>query len=383
MADREALLVNDTSSWYHFGCSCTSLAIHAELRARWPAVRALPIHRVVELTELPRTVPELDDDAVFERFGRAYPDVVDALTRAHTVYVNGEGTLHNVGQQALALLYLVYLAKTRLGRPVHLLNHSCFPDDSDRAGESPAFELYRKVYEVVDFVAVREGLSARLLADMGIRATQSFDCLPLFVERYFRPGPRAAGRTVVIAGSVAWGGANVIPALGEVIADLRAEGYTPVLLVGANAYLAHDDVLFAEALRRHVGDAVELCNATSELEWLGMLRNANLVVSGRFHHSIAAAFVDTPFIVMESNTPKIAGLVQLLESDAFVSVTGDDLGPRLRERAARLLADPEAALVPDDVKDRLRALARANFDGAPANLDRAPAPPSSSSPSSS
>jgi polysaccharide pyruvyl transferase WcaK-like protein len=358
-----ALLVNDTRAWYHFGCSCTSLALHAELRKRWTQVRSLPIHVLNAIVEVPRTFDDFDDAEFFARFAAAYPSVVAEIEQADIVVVNGEGTLHNVGPQALALLYVIYAAKTRLGKRVHLVNHSCFPDDTDRAGEGPAFDLYAKVYRTLDFVAVRETSSASLLGALGIAVTQSFDCLPLFVAANFARRSHAENRTVVIAGSVAWGGADVLPALGALVRGVARDGYAPRVLVGAAAHLAHDDVLFVEGLRREAGDAFGVRYATSELEWLDALSDARLVVSGRFHHSIAAAFVGTPFLVMESNTPKITAVVRMLENDAFVSVAEPDLAAALEGRSRRLLAEPGSGLVAGAVQDRLRELSLANFAG--------------------
>lgn len=356
-----AVLVNDTSAWYHYGCSCTSLGLHGELRRRFSAIRSLPVHRVAMLRELPVTADEFDDDARFERFASAHPDVMESLEASEAVYVNGEGTLHGLGRQAVALLYIAYVAKRRLDRPVHMINHSCFPDGTAGTGSTAAQMLYKKVYECLDFVAVREAASARLLAGMGIEATQSFDCLPLFVDERFERGPGAARNNVVIAGSVAWAAGDVVPRLGRFVEAMRDAGHPVEVLVGADSLMAGDDVQFVEALGQAMGGGLDLVAAGSELEWLSTIADAALLVSGRFHHSIAAAFVDTPFIVMESNTPKIAGLMEMLASNAFVSVAETDLAGALEKRARERLARPGDFLVDDETKARLLELGRANF----------------------
>jgi polysaccharide pyruvyl transferase WcaK-like protein len=364
-----ALLVNDTSAWYHYGCSCTSLGIHAELRRQWRAVRSLPIHRVAALGELPLTLDEFDDDVRFERFSAAHPDVIECVESCDAVYVNGEGTMHGLGAQAIALLYLAYISKQRFGRPVHLINHSCFPDGTTESGAGPAHILYKRVYEVLDFVAVREGLSAKLLGEMGIDAQLSFDCLPLFVDARFDRKPKTQSKTIVIAGSVAWGGSDVVQPLGRFVEAMRRSGHPVRVLIGADSLMAGDDVQFVEGLKRTIPDKFELFVARSELEWLRAIADAALLVSGRFHHSIAAAFVDTPFVVMESNTPKIAGLMQMLESDAFLSVRETDLAGALEERARERLTQPHEFLIENDVKTRLLALSRNNFRGLSAAQD--------------
>src|SRR5690606_2980883 len=134
-------------------------------------------------------------------------------------YVNGEGSLHGLGPQAVGLLYLAHVAKTRYGRPVRLINHSCFPNDSGDSSDTVALRLYTKVYRELDRVAVREGRSHELVRAMGVDAVLAFDCLPLFVRRHgaaLRPSGRAADpKRIVIAGSVAWGATDRVAAVGR------------------------------------------------------------------------------------------------------------------------------------------------------------------------
>jgi polysaccharide pyruvyl transferase WcaK-like protein len=183
------------------------------------------------------------------------------------------------------------------------------------------------------------------------------------VEQYFRPPAAPARKHVLIAGSVSWGGANAVPALTQYMNRMYAAGYEPKVLVGADAYLAADDFVFVDALRAASGERFELLHTTSPLQWLAAIADAALLVSGRFHHTIAAAFVDTPFIVMESNTPKIAGIMQMLQSQSFVSVREPNLADVLFERSQRYIADAADGGVHEDVKAQLRELARQNFRG--------------------
>lgn len=368
-----ALLLNDTRTWYHWGCSGTSLALHSQLRRRFKRVESLPIQRLIALPDPPASLEDFDDDARFGRFAAAHPDVVAKLRDTDTIVVNGEGTLHGVNPQVLNLLYVAYVAKRRLGKTVHIVNHSCYPDGTNVAKESPVYALYRKIYAAMDFIAVREPVSAKLVADLGLAVTESFDCLPLFVREHatqLQRDPRQTARTVVIGGSVAWGHTGAALAIGELIVKLHEGGLLPIVLIGADAYMAADDVQFAATLQRVAAGHFVLVNATSELEWLRTIANAELLISGRFHHTIAAACLGTPFIVMESNTPKIAGLLQRLESRSFVSVTRQGFGAELFERAKHLLTHREAGLVSAEVRENLIALAERNFWPEP----RAPEP---------
>lgn len=361
-SDGHALLIGDTSAWYHWGCSCTSIGLHDELRQRWRSVSSIAMHRLVGLTTLPATAEQFDDEATFEAFASAYPSIVDAIERSDRVYINGEGTLHGTGPSALALLYLARLASTRLKREVHLINHSCFPDGAAGLVDSPAAELYRRVYSDLAFVAVRERISHALLGDMGVAAVQAFDCLPLFANRHYeRRQSEPGSRRVVIAGSVAWGAGDATGRIAEFVRQLAGEGFEPVVLLGASRLMASDDVLFVERLTAEAGGSFDVVYASSEAEWLRVIDESAALISGRFHHSIAAAFLDTPFIVMESNTPKIAGLLEMLGVDAFVSVEESGLVESLTARLDELMADPSGRVVDDHTKEEMRVLARANF----------------------
>ena len=363
--DGTALLMGDTSAWYHWGCSCTSLGVHAELRERWQRVRSLPMHRMAELAGLPASVEDFDSDRVFESFAATNAELMAVLEQCDRVYVNGEGTLHGTGPAAITLLYLMHVARTRLDREVHLINHSSYPDDSIDSTDSPAAGLYRQVLSGLDFVGVREPASFRLLADLGVEAVQSFDCLPLFLARHYRPVDSddketgATSRRVIVAGSAAWGSTDAVDALGGFLNSLKERDFQPVVLLGAARYLAADDVIFAERLAKAAPGAFEVNLVSSELDWLRAIDEAALLVSGRFHHTIAAAFLNTPFLVMESNTPKISGLLEALGSESFLSIA--DAANGLADAAMPRVERPAEFYIDSDRQEQLRQLSCLNF----------------------
>jgi hypothetical protein len=345
---RRALLVNDTSRWYHWGCSCTSLALRAGLRERGYDVRALPIEAIGALAPLPTGSAALDDAAMLAEFERANPSIAGALAGADEVVINGEGSLHGATPASLGLLYLAWIARTRFGRPVRIVNHSCYPEDPARPSGGALETFYRRVYERVDTVVVREPVSAALLGAMGIEAMQGFDCLPLFAAAHAETISRTGTDHVLIAGSVAAGPAAVA-ACARIALDAKARGLRPLFLFGANANLAADDREFARLLHRATDGAVGLFHATSEAEFLSAIASAQLLVSGRFHYSIAAAWLGTPFVALDSNTPKMEGLMDFLRLDRRVDAAG-------------LLRDPSPARIDDGVRAAILAAATRNLD---------------------
>ena len=60
--------LNDTSAWYHWGCTGTSEAIKAGLAARGFEVTSVPIHLLYECRPVPETAADFDSPVFFNRF---------------------------------------------------------------------------------------------------------------------------------------------------------------------------------------------------------------------------------------------------------------------------------------------------------------------------
>lgn len=360
---RPALLLNDTSAWYHWGCSGTSLALHRELRSLGLRVRGIPITRSNNLLGLPSSLEGFDLDSAFDEFTKHNPSLVQEVANADIVVVNGEGSLHGGSIAAIGLLYLCYIAKMRFQKNVQIINHSCYPDLQDASGKSLISQLYAKVYRVLDYIAIREPRSLNALKSIGIGAVQSFDSLPLFIEESGVAQNRLSGAgPVVLAGSVVWQ-QSMGAALLSFIRQLTDNRRRVQLLVGSSAHIAADDVVFARWLQTEMPGRVELCFTATEAEWLSVIANASVLVSGRFHHSIAAAFLGTPFIVCESNTPKISGLLEMLEMPEAVAKQGDSLSERLMAMLVEREKVPSDFVLSLEVRNGLLAAARNNFSG--------------------
>lgn len=353
------LFINDTSYWYHWGCTCTSIAIRERLRAQGRAVCGLPIERLAGLQPLPASSQQLDDAAFFARFQRDNAALCALLADTDEVVINGEGSLHGATHTSLSLLYLAWIARRHFNRPVRIINHSCYPTGSAQVTGGAIEDFYRQVYQCLDEVVVREPVSAALLGQLGIRVTNGFDCLPLYVQAHGDTIRREATDHLLIAGSVAAGPA-MLEACAQLAISARKAGLRPIFLFGANANLAADDRDFARLLTQATGGAIELCHATSEAEWLSAIASAKLLVSGRFHYSIAAACLGTPFIALDSNTPKMDGLMQMLGLRCRADSASPSLPADLQRQTMALLDDPTPALITDAVRTELLSAAARN-----------------------
>ncbi len=350
----DVVLLNDTSTWYHWGSSCTS----AGLAGLWRGSARLVPFATRSLQALPAP-PEVDswgEGAGVDTLRASAPALAAALERAGRVIVNGEGTLHGTGKDALNLLYLMAVASRGLGKPVECVNHSCYPPAGD--GDAGVIaDVYRWVYEGLARIVIREPVSAGRMAALGLAVERGFDCLALFAERHrarLDPGP--ARDKLLIAGSVNWD-REFLQTLGRFATRAQAEGRPVEFLFGAAANVAADDVALVAALQQLCPDTVRLRRVDTEFAWLEAIAGAALLLSGRFHHTLAAAWFGTPFVACGSNTPKIGAVLDELGLSARLC--------RDRETFAGALSRPIEALcdgpsLDERQRQELLSLARVN-----------------------
>ena len=356
-AAADILLINDAAYWHHWGCTATSLALHEGLRSAGRVVDSVPTALIARLGTLPASAAQLDDDTFFHRFSQRHPALLRRMQAVPEVLVNGD-CIHGMGQLPRALLYLAWIARRHLDKRTSIVNHSCSPAGGS-AGNPGAEAFYAKVYGAMDFIAVRDSRSAGELARLGVSAVESFDCLPLFAEAHPQdPGSRE--HRIVISGSAALD-PDLLRTLEDVAHQALAMGYAVDILVGASAFFVQNDLQLVSALHPRLRGRYRLVAATSERQWLQTIGTARLMVSGRFHHSVAAACLGTP-LALVGDTERIDSLIERLglEREAIWLPARDR--ERATLRAAALLKNPPAML-PADRLAQLRELAMRNFSG--------------------
>ena len=354
-----AALLNDTYGYYHWGCTATSGAIRKRLGQLGFEVHPIPYVFTVKFESLPERLDQFDDPAFFRQAQADHRELFDTLAGADTVVVNGEGSLHRIRRISLALLYLAYASKIHLGRSVHLINQSAYPEVRRSPVDSQPFQLYRHVFRQLDSIAFREHVSQRLFLEQGIEGVLSFDCLPLTLAEEYRPEPKRDTRTIVIAGSSAFPPERIAD-LADFMQTAHGEGYEIEVLVGGRDNPDPEDAEFVQALRQQPFSGWKLVDATSWEQWCDCLNAASLLVSGRFHHTIAATFLGTPCVVMDGNTLKNEALTEIFGYEPPLGYEHPHFRQELRERGTRALAGQP---VDRCVLDLLRERAERNFDG--------------------
>ena len=360
---RSALLVGDTNYWYHWGCSCTSLGLHEGLRSRFEKITVLPLFRLVSGCPVPSTLECLESEEFFKQFSESCPDILLAMSAVDCVVINGEGSIHGPGALPLMLLYIAYVAKKRLNKRVAIVNHSCYPGSvSIQSGFKEINEYYARVYAALDVAVVRESNCLASVSGFSENVFLGFDCLPLFLEKH-RPSGLVCQRKLVLGGSVSWS-QSMVDCFAELAKWAADEGYAVEILSGAKAFLASDEIGFVEQMVRAL-EARQVAHALSfplsEMDWLSRIGTAALVVSGRFHYSIAAAFQEIPFLVAESNTQKIAGLLSELGLEPALVGLGREQYQSVVEKARKLLFNDGVGVVSQERLAELCLRARLNY----------------------
>jgi polysaccharide pyruvyl transferase WcaK-like protein len=336
---KRVALLNDTLHWYHWGCTGTSSALHQTISNLDYEIFSLPIIKIYNCNNSPQKIQDFDDPTFFTKFSLSNPTVMKIINNVDIVVVNGEGSIHGLRQNVLNLLYLSYLSKIILGKSVQIINHSCYPESAITYSKTLAWEIYEKVYRVLDFIAIREPVSFNLMKNAGIPVTLSFDCLPLYITNNYHKKVNRRTNNIVITSSMGRGiNLNI---LCSYIAFLKHLGYEIQFLTGASAFPAQDDMIFIEKLSQICSDNWNLITAKTIDEWLDIINTAKLLISGRFHHTIAAAVLGTPYILLESNTPKNMGLAKILNAETPLSYADADFLTQLINRTNFCLNNTE------------------------------------------
>jgi len=363
---KSAMLLADTHYWYHWGCACTSLGLHEGLRPHFKRIEVMPLRRLLSGCPAPTGLDSLDSDEFFRQFEQRCPDIVAVIRAVDWVVINGEGSIHGAHPLPLFMLYLAYVARRRFGRQVALVNHSSYPGTALLPnGVDTASAYYARTYAALDSVVVREPISLENVRLFYPGVQLGFDCLPRFLAAH-GPFPAAiCERKLVLGGSVAWN-AEMVACFANLAGRMQAQGYAVEILSGAKALLAADEIGFVEAMSAKLaacGVDHQICFALSEQEWLQHIAGASLLVSGRFHYSVAAAFLQVPFLVAESNTAKIAGMLM----DFGLEVCSHALLPANYENvidmADRLLVEGLGGVVFSERLLELRQRCEKNFGG--------------------
>ena len=340
---KKVLLINDTTYWYHFGCTATSKALKLAIEATGATLQAISITETYKIVGAPTTKDGFLNKDNFQSFVDANRDLMEAIRDNDILVINGEGTLHGLRQAPLSLLYIAFAAKKFLGKNVEIINHSVYPQDDLKLDKPEITEIYELVYNHIDYSAIREPESFNLMKRLGVPAVQSFDCMPFYIREKYKFHKTKDTRTLLVAGSAAWLHLNILSSergnidefedglsgFIQYLHKMSEQGYRIEFLYGAAEHPAKDDREFMAFIEPRLSTSWTVIEAKSLDEWLGHIERANLLVSGRFHHTIAAACLGTNFIILNSNTPKVEGMAKVLGCGDVLNYRDPDIVEKL------------------------------------------------------
>ncbi|MBS0236331.1 MAG: polysaccharide pyruvyl transferase family protein [Proteobacteria bacterium] len=354
---KNVLLINDTERWYHFGCTGTSFSLKEQIKALGYMLTALPINATYEIKAQPSTAEAFKPKEQFAIFKAQNAELIQSIEKCDILLINGEGTIHGLKPAPLALLYAAYTAKTFLNKWVGIINHSAYPQDHNLSlDDENVIGIYKLVYQTIDFAAIREPISYKLMTSLGIKAIESFDCMPLYIKNHFSPGQIIKNtKNLIVGGSPIWANMtnflatapnaikeyeSVMEAFSKYLDNMGKKAFTVTFLYGALNYPAQDDQEFMTYLKTKNITNFHTVEAKTLDEWLATIGNATLLISGRFHHSIAASCLGTPFIAINSNTPKVSGLLEVIGDEKVIQYNDPDLLQKLTDMTEIKLKEP-------------------------------------------
>jgi len=312
---RTALVLNFTGNTYHFGCYGTSYELYERLLEKGYYVNYMTVRATHGLPLSPVNGETFMDPKFANDYMVSNSPLTLSMEEADIIVVNGEGTLHRISKGSLSLLYQIFFATRVLKKDVYLVNHSCYPSGGLEVN-SGIENFYREVIQGVKGIAARESHSKSFYDRMGLKSHQSFDSLPLYFKRLGlldKPRPNNKDKTVLLCGGIHYNEEKLV----QTSSVLKQLGLKAKFLLGGKAHLAREEEAIYQRFKAE-GLSVSLVKATSIEEWANEILSASLLISGRFHYTIAAMALLTPCISFPSNTPKVQGLYDLFDLEGYL-----------------------------------------------------------------
>lgn len=379
------LLLNDNSAHTNWGAQATPHAID-ELLARelpgaerrwlsWDWLRSR--HRRLK-RPLPRWLIDVDRAHAFRqalwplsREVEFFPVVADDFDRFAEEWVagdcgpmaarfirdvewcdvlvyNGENSLYRNTREGSRALFLLWLARTRLGKPACIINHT-----AHLTGVLPLMNaMVRKVYPRLDLATCREAASLRALQQEGISNIELIPDVVFYLEEdpVAAEGVRAwlAGHRLEPAEYVCMSasGLRVSRPRGSwdgwyaaLVRAVQRRSARPVVLMARDPHCQ-----FLRDVAQRTGAVFFGAEHHFSRLW-PLLRQAAALVTGHFHYAIIGAIGGCPYVPMSANNHKMAGLNEMLQWEPIEPFDVTDLascGEAVAERLAELLADRTA-----------------------------------------
>lgn len=310
---KNILLINDTEDDYHFGCTATSYAIKNKLRQNCKTLDTISVQEIWQITNPPKNKQEFFSKPFIKQYIQNNQQYINKIKKANKIVINGEGTILGFSNRngTQNLLFLAYIAQL-LKKNISIINHSCFPLLSiySREDQPETISIYKTIYSNLSYCCVRDMRSLAILNRIGItNAKLGFDCLPIYIHSFYKECPikYSPKSYIVLSGGIAF--AKIFKEfLEENISKITKTFKKKIIFLMSHTTIqSYDDIELLKIIEEFNNNSnikIDIYWAQNVNEFLSIIQNAFFQISGRFHHSIAALFFGTPFLVYASNSPK-------------------------------------------------------------------------------
>lgn len=289
---------------------------------------------------LPSVADDFDDVAADWLEGRGGPFVKEFLGKlrgADVVVLNAEGSTYRNNSSAIRCLFALWLARTRFGVPAVFMNGSVTLTVVDPI--LPA--IVRKAFGELSAVAVREPCSLRNVhafvpgKPVELVPDSVFHVDEEFAKRAARNG-NALEEQLKGKEYFCFGLSMLLPMIpGYARHGIRRTSLFALMTVlksicPNSVILARDgmDQELCRALARETGSFVFGPEHTYS-DLLSLLRGAQFMISGRYHHLILAVVGGCPPIALRTTSHKVDGLCELLSGEIGYAFDATDLWPHV------------------------------------------------------
>lgn len=312
----QALFLNDTFDDYHCGSSATSFVIRRYLSERFNNTESISINEIRSLQGETLRKSQFFDENYMNQFISDNKKIVDKIEQMDWIIINGEGCISVYNKDTCNMLYLIHIAKYKFHKHVAIINTSIYRNNYVQDLTSEEQEEYdgilTTVINEVDYCVVRDYLSLIGLAPLNLKPVGlSFDCLPLYVKNYYNHFDLHLEKDYIVIS-----GGNYLPKDYEnIIYEIYQKTKKKMYFLYCNVKVAEckDELQMFERLSKKIGKDIELFKTSDIDEFISVIDNASLLISGRFHHTIASFMVNTPFITFKTNTKKVESILVMMD----------------------------------------------------------------------
>lgn len=312
---QNALLVNDTTDDYHCGSTITSFILRQKLRTKFNNIESVTIDEIRKIKMEVLTIDAFENIEIQNSYIKSCKNIFEKINRNDWIVINGEGCISIYNNDTCKLLFLIYLAKKRYNKKVAIINTSIYTNNYCQKLTSKEYYNYtsilKQVLSCADYCVVRDYISymeANRLEASNVQL--GFDSLPLYIEKYYNNVKSISNEQYIVISGGNFLPSNYVDIISNISNNYKNKIY--YLYCNVENHPCTDELELYEKIKEKVGDKIELYETNDMNEFVSIIDNAKMLISGRFHHTITAFMTNTPFVTFKTNTKKVEAILSMI-----------------------------------------------------------------------